>query len=244
MPGIRYWPWLLGVLLGSAQADERALELQLFAWERPPYAYQDERGQAQGLAVELIELLQRHTGVPYHLTFLPLARAIRETGQHPGNCLLLLERRQEREPHYAWVGPVLISRLSLYATPGAVPALNSLKDAQGLKILSHLGSGAGEYLQGEGFQVEFSNKESLNLLKLLRRRAPLWASSAAVIRSLAQTEDSRPVEVLPFLTMMEAMACHPQTDAEVITLLQQGLRELYGSGQIREIYRRYGVELE
>jgi polar amino acid transport system substrate-binding protein len=231
-------------LFGGAWAAESPIELKLYAWERPPFAYQDERGQAKGLAVELAELLQRHTGVPYHLTFLPLTRAIRETGQRPGNCLLLLERRQEREPHYAWVGPMLISRLSLYAAPGAALSLNSLEDAHGLKILSHLGSGAGEYLQGEGFQVEFSNKESLNLLKLLRRRAPLWASSEAVISSLAETEERRPVEVLPFLTMMEAMACHPQTDPDVIARLQKGLRELYGNGQIQQVYRRYGVELD
>lgn len=241
MPGIslrlRSVLWVLSLLAGLVQA-----EVRLLAWERPPLS--SARGGGEGLVVELVDQLFRRAGIDYRLQFVPLQRALMQAARDEGSCVLLVERRQERESSYAWVGPLLISRLGLYALPGQALRLDSLEQARGLRILSHQGSGGGEYLQAQGFDVQFSNKESLSYSMLRGGRAPLWASSPLVVRSLVRPGEAAPREALSFLTLMEDMACHPRFDATRLQRLRGELAALYAEGEVQRLYQRYGVTLE
>ncbi|MBD9413092.1 transporter substrate-binding domain-containing protein [Pseudomonas sp. PDM16] len=219
-----------------------AAELQLYAWERAPLVQQRSDGGAAGLVPELADELFRRAGIAYHLSFLPLQRALHLVQQQPNSCVLLVERQQEREPLFAWVGPLLVSRLSLYAKADDDVQLSSLEQVRGLRVLSHQGSGAGEYLQSIGVEVIYSNKESLNLSMLQRSRARLWATSSAVVDSLSAKP--RPREVLPFLTLMEDIACHPRIDPIELQRLQDELRQMYREGRVQALYRKHGLSLQ
>lgn len=238
MPGIKALLALTLLLCGlPLQA-----EVRLYAWERPPRVQLTESGEAAGLVPELVAELFRRAGASYQLSFLPLQRAMRQVQREPASCVLLVERRQERDPYYSWIGPLLISRLGLYARAGDDLQLASLEQARGLSILSHQGSGAGDYLSSVGLQVIYSNKESLNLSMLQRGRARLWATSATVISSMDQ--GAPPLEVLPILTLMEDIACHPQFDPALQQRLQTALHQLYAEGWVAALYDRHGLKQE
>nr|WP_298144575.1 transporter substrate-binding domain-containing protein [uncultured Pseudomonas sp.] len=234
--------WWIGLLSSLLFSPSLHAEVQLFAWERPPLVQQTAEGKAEGLVPELAAELFRRANIPYQLRFMPLQRALRQVRQQPDSCALLVERQQEREPGYVWIGPVLISRLGLYARADDDLQLLSLEQARGLSILSHQGSGAGEYLQASGLDVHYSNNEALNLRMLQRQRSRLWATSSAVVR--AQRADPPPREVLPFLTLMEDIACHPQLDPALLLRLQSELRQMYLDGWVQVLYRRYGMQLD
>lgn len=220
-------------------------ELLLYAWERPPLVTREADDRSEGLVPELVEELFRRTETSYQLRFVPLQRALLQVRQEPDSCALLVERQQDREPGYVWIGPVLISRLNLYARADDTLQLLSLEQARELSILSHQGSGAGEYLEGRGLKVSYSNNEALNLSMLQRERARLWATSSAVAQ--ARALDLEPGaglrEVLPFLTLMEDIACHPQLDTALLQRLQTALLQMYLEGWVQALYRRHGVEL-
>lgn len=238
MPGIKP---LFGLVLLLCGLPLQA-EVRLYAWERPPRVQLSESGEARGLVPELVAELFRRAGASYQLSFLPLQRAMRQVQREPGSCVLLVERRQERDPYYSWIGPLLISRLGLYARAGDDLQLASLEQARGLSILSHQGSGAGEYLSSVGLQVINSNKEALNLSMLQRGRARLWATSATVVSSFNGREPPR--EVLPFLTLMEEIACHPQFDPQLQQRLQAALHQLYAEDWVAALYARHGLTQE
>ncbi|MVW74380.1 substrate-binding periplasmic protein [Pseudomonas xionganensis] len=238
MPGIKS---LFGLVLLLCGLPLQA-EVRLYAWERPPRVQLSESGEARGLVPELVAELFRRAGASYQLSFLPLQRAMRQVQREPGSCVLLVERRQERDPYYSWIGPLLISRLGLYARAGDDLQLASLEQARGLSILSHQGSGAGEYLSSVGLQVINSNKEALNLSMLQRGRARLWATSATVVSSFNGREPPR--EVLPFLTLMEEIACHPQFDPQLQQRLQAALHQLYAEDWVAALYARHGLTQE
>ena len=229
------------LLLSLFSLPLAAAELQLFAWERAPLVQQRPDGSASGLVVELTDELFRRADIAYRLSFMPLQRALHQVQQQERSCVLLVERQQEREPHFAWVGPLLVSRLGLYAKADDNLQLSSLEQVRGLRVLSHQGSGAGEYLQSIGVEVIYSNKESLNLSMLQRSRARLWATSSAVVDSLSASP--RPREVMPFLTLMEDIACHPRMDPAELQRLQENLRQMYREGWVQALYRKHGLEL-
>ncbi|WP_405119877.1 substrate-binding periplasmic protein [Pseudomonas leptonychotis] len=230
------------LLLGWSLPLLAAEPVQLFAWEHPPQLYMTTDGRAAGVVAELTAQLFNQVGVTYRLSFQPLQRALQRVQREANSCVLLVERQQEREPHYAWVGPLLVSRLGLYARADDPLQLNSLEQARGLRILSYQGSGAGEYLHQVGLEVIASNKESLNLSMLQRSRAQLWATSSVVVSSMR----GRPAPrlVLPFLTLMEDMACHPQFDPALQQRLQATLLQLYSEGWVQALYQRHGLQQE
>jgi polar amino acid transport system substrate-binding protein len=238
VPGINR---LIGLVLLCCSLPLQA-QVQLYAWERPPLVRLDEAGQAAGLVPELVAELFRRAGAAYQLSFLPLQRAMQKVRREPASCVLLVERRQERDPYYSWVGPLLSSRLSLYARAGDDLQLASLEQARGLSILSHQGSGAGEYLSSVGLQLIHSNKEALNRSMLQRGRARLWATSVTVVSSM--NDSAPPREVLPFLTLMEEIACHPQFDPQLQQRLQATLQQLYSEGWVAALYARHGLTQE
>jgi len=229
------------LLLSLFSLPLAAAELQLFAWERAPLVQQRPDGTASGLVPELTAELFRRADIAYRLSFLPLQRALHQVQQQERSCVLLVERQQEREPHFAWVGPLLVSRLGLYAKADDNLQLSSLEQLRGLRVLSHQGSGAGEYLQSIGVEVIYSNKESLNLSMLQRSRARLWATSSAVVDSLSASPPPR--EVMPFLTLMEDIACHSRMDPAELQRLQDSLRQMYREGWVQALYRKHGLNL-
>jgi polar amino acid transport system substrate-binding protein len=237
VPGIKVYA--IALLLFSLPLQA---EVQLYAWERPPLVQLTKAGEAAGLVPELVTELFRRAGASYRLSFLPLQRAMQQVRREPTSCVLLVERRQERDPYYSWIGPLLISRLGLYARAGDDLQLVSLEQARGLTILSHQGSGAGEYLSSVGLQVIKSNKESLNLTMLQHGRARLWATSATVAGAV--NSGKTPREVLPFLTLMEEIACHPEFDPALQQRLQATLQQLYGEGWVAALYARHGLSQE
>lgn len=229
------------LLLSLFSLPLAAAELQLFAWERAPLVQQRPDGTASGLVPELTAELFRRADIAYRLSFMPLQRALHQVQQQERSCVLLVERQQEREPHFAWVGPLLVSRLGLYAKADDNLQLSSLEQLRGLRVLSHQGSGAGEYLQSIGVEVIYSNKESLNLSMLQRSRARLWATSSAVVDSLSASPPPR--EVMPFLTLMEDIACHSRMDPAELQRLQDSLRQMYREGWVQALYRKHGLNL-
>ena len=65
--------------------------------------------------------------------------------------------------------------------------------------------------------------------------------SAAVARARAVNPPLR--EVLPFLTLMEDIACHPQFDPVLLQRLQAELLQMYRDGWVQALYQRYDVSL-
>ncbi|SEK56620.1 extracellular solute-binding protein, family 3 [Atopomonas hussainii] len=239
------WARLLILLSVAALTLPVRAELTVYAWPREPLSYQDRDGKPKGLAVDILATLMEQAGEPYQLKFAPLNRAMQAVTKKPEVCVLLLERRQEREAHYSWVGPLLISRFSLYSAAENPLTVSDLENAKAFRVLSHMGSGVGNYLEEIGFNVDYSNHNGLNPDKLMRQRAPLWATSEVSAQVLSkQAEVAMPHEVLPFLTVMEAMACNVRSDRLRQQRLQSTLLALYRTGQIQQLYQRYGVTLD
>ena len=53
-----------------------------------------------------------------------------------------------------------------------------------------------------------------------------------------------PREVLPFLTLMEDIACHPEVDAAQLQRLREALLQMYRDGWVQGLYQRHGLTLE
>ncbi|QIR14844.1 substrate-binding periplasmic protein [Shewanella aestuarii] len=230
---------LVCVSLPTVDASEK---MTVITYQEEPFAHQV-KGVKQGMVIELIEKLFNQAGIDYEVIFYPLKRGMAMAKSHQNTCVLPIERSQQRESQYRWLGPVLLSRYGFYSKKALTTPLITLDDAKSYRIGSFLGSGVGEYLANYGYQVELANNDSLNLRKLARGRIELWAADVVTAKSIMNKEGINVGEPeLVFFTSIRAMACHLSMDEARHKALSEALLVLYQSGYMTELNTKYGLK--
>lgn len=236
---------LLGCVLVSAtvtSASLRAESIEVLTYEESPFAVKVGKTH-HGLLVDMLKEMFSRTSLDYNLRFIPLKRAIITTERTPGYCVLPVARSQEREAHFRWISPVLVSRYGLFSRSNQTIPLTSLSDAKSYKIGSFLGSGIGEYLIDLGYDVELASVSAQNLRKLKRARIDLWAAELVSAQEQMQKQAINfGVPELIFYTSLRAMACNKEMPRDQILALENALKSMYRDGYMSKLYLEYGVE--
>jgi len=163
---------LLTLLLLSGPAHA----LELGTADDPPHNMQTKDGTVIGLVTEKVEEAMRRTRTPYHIEFLPWARALTYAQERAQHCVFSAARTPEREALFKWVGPLAQIDWVLYA-------LAEQKKPASLQELRHELIGGGvknvtaDWLARQGYRVDYSVSEDANIQKLLHGRVKYWASS-------------------------------------------------------------------
>ncbi|WP_434940549.1 substrate-binding periplasmic protein [Shewanella sp. HL-SH8] len=221
----------------------KAEKLTIITYSEVPFASQNE-DKKQGLVIELIEALFNQAGMEYEVLFYPLKRGMAMAASDKNTCVLPIERNQQRETHFSWIGPVMLSRYGLFSRKPLLDPLITLSDAKSSSIGSFLGSGIGEYLINSGYEVELTNNDRLNIKKLERGRINFWAADIVSAKALMKNEGLAFIEPeLIFYTSIRAMACHYDLLESTQKLLNDALLFLYRSGYMAQLNRKYGLEL-
>lgn len=222
-------------------------DLRLLTYSDPPYVYPNGdhfKEHARGLAILYIKQLMAKAAIPYSLDILPPKRALLVALSTPNTCVFPIERSQEREVKFSWVSPVLISRHGFFKRPDS-PSFNlrTIRDAEKLTIGTYLGSGIGEYLRTQGFQVDETNSNESNIHKLQAKRIDLWASDVLSAQYIANKNDLVLAEPeLVFFTSLRAMGCNLSVSDEKIHHLNQTLKLMYQEGDIEKIQREFTLQ--
>ncbi|WP_299794356.1 ABC transporter substrate-binding protein [uncultured Shewanella sp.] len=230
-------------IVSLVSASLRAETIQVLTYEESPFAVKVGKTH-HGLLVDMLKEMFSRTSLEYRLTFIPLKRAIITTERMPGHCVLPVARSQEREAHFHWISPVLVSRYGLYSRSNQTIPLTTLSDARPYKIGSFLGSGIGEYLTELGFDVELASVSAQNLRKLKRARIELWAAElVSAQEQMNKQAINFGVPELVFYTSLRAMACNKEMPFEQTSALERALKSMYRDGYMSKLYLEYGVEM-
>lgn len=236
--------WLSAIGLSLLTSlSVRAETIEVLTYEESPFAVKVGKTH-QGLLVDMLKELFSRTSLDYKLRFIPLKRAIVTTERMPGHCVLPVVRSQEREAHFHWISPVLVSRYGLFSRSNQTIPLTSLSDAKPYKIGSFLGSGIGEYLTDLGYDVELASVSAQNLRKLKRARIELWAAELVSAQEQMQKQAINfGVPELIFYTSLRAMACNKEMPREYTLALENALKSMYRDGYMSRLYLEYGVKI-
>ncbi|WP_051413172.1 substrate-binding periplasmic protein [Shewanella colwelliana] len=231
---------LLYLILASFAVQ--AEPVKVLTYDVAPFAFTNGE-QNQGLLIEVLDELFKRSELEYMVQFLPLKRAIISVEHDNNTCVLPIERSQEREVHFQWISPVLVSRYGLFDLPESQIYLTTLEDAKPYVIGSFLGSGVGEYLKDFGFRVELTSSNRQNVNKLLRKRIPFWAAELVSANHLMKKAGVNLTPELVFYTSLRAMACNKEMDFKKAEALQASLLSMYHDGFLTALYAKYGTEI-
>ena len=215
-----------------------AEKYQIYTTENRPYNFSDEKGRVDGIAVDVIRELFKRSKLDYKLKVVPLARAINQTKskKEPNACTMPLQRSQEREYSFKWVGPLLITQSAIFSTPDSKLDVTVLRDVFNSKVGALRGSDEAEYLSGFGVNTDLSNSDKSNVSKLGKNRIALWAVDRVTGPYHAQLNKVKIKERIVFRTTLMALACNLSINDNIIKTLDDNLSQMYADGTMKKIF--------
>ena len=218
-------------------------ELLLVTHNAPPYSSVSATGEMQGLSVEVADLLFENIGMNKKWLLMSRKRVHLFVAKTPNSCVFPSQRNQEREASFKWVSPMLITRFAFFSNADSTTSVRTLADLTELRIVSTLGSGVKEYLDGFGISTMEVVQDEQAASMLALGRADLWAADVLSAKYLTNFTDITFGKAFKqqfiFFTSISAMACNRNVSDAMISLFQSHLSELYRSKKIADIEQKY-----
>ena len=220
-----------------------AADLQLLTEENPPLNF-SENGQAKGLAVDVVQEIQRRVGNTNTIEVQPWSRAYRTASTVPNVAIFIMARTAAREDLFQWVGPVSASIASLYGKRGSGLRIASLEDAKAVEhILVVRDFYTHQLLQKLGFtNLELVSKPETMVKMTVNGRAPLMFASNVTLPDLLEKAGARrsDVELLYTITSLQTyIGFSLGTPKDVVASWQTALDAMKRDGSYASIYAKW-----
>jgi len=206
----------------------------LNTFEVEPYVQNKE-----GLAVDIAKVLFERANIGYVITSSPQKRAIVTTKQTRNNAVLFIQRSQERESSFKWVGPIFITQTALFSLKENNIKVDVFKDVFQYPLLVSRGSSDEEYLKGFGLQTQVANNDLQNIKKLKAKRAHFLVADVISASYNAKKINLDIKKRLTLITTLRSLAFNINTSDKIIEHLNQILTIMYKDGTIKKILSSY-----
>lgn len=222
--------------LGAASAQAGALTLTTESY--PPFNFETPDGELDGISVRVMNQLLEENGIEADMRLLPWSRAYAEAQSNPGTCVFSTTRTPEREELFEWVGPLVENQWHAYALEGSDVQAQSLEDLQEYRVGGYRDDAVALYVESQGIEVDTAPNDRLNARKLAAGRIDVWVSGEYLAPWYARLEGIGELRSLfAFNDTVMSLACHPDTDAELLDRLQAALDTMREDGRYATIVR-------
>ena len=199
----------------ASAADEF---LALVTAEAPPLSVVD-GDKISGTTTDRLADALTEAGIRYSISPYPWVRALAMARGEPGTCAYPTARSPDRETQYKWIGPTDVSIWTLFGRADEEPP-QSLDQVKSRIIGVALGDVSTQYLKDNGFKIDESRDDALNLRKLQTGRVDYWISTLAT--GLFHIRQAKSEDVIPVLSFRETpiyLACNLSVSDETVEKL-------------------------
>jgi len=242
------WPFRFAIILivlvlwvtAVAPAQATGPELQVITEIAPPASFIDARGNLSGLAVEVVQAIQKEIGVHAEIQVMPWARGYHELTTNPNVALFSTTRTPARESLFHWVGPVFTTRWIMYARKGSGLNITSLEDAKSIERIGvYRDDARAQLLRDNGFDnLDVADRQELNLAKLLGGRVDAIVYSDLTMKEFLAKSNTDPdlVEAIFEIGSRDLyIAFSKGSDPETIHIWQEAVDQLEERGDLQRI---------
>lgn len=209
--------------------------LTLFTYHYPPLVEASDPDNINGSAWNVVKELLEKSQTEYQVVVKPVMRGFSTVVHNKNSCVFPVDRTQERESMFSWVGPIAINQYAFYSAPDKKIPLINLSDASDYNIATYLGGSIGNYLEKNGFSVRLTREMKQGLLMLKHGRVDLWVVNVNAAKRLSEQYGFKLGKPeLVFFTSINYMACHPDISESKLEKIDRALEEMYISGDVQQ----------
>ncbi|MFD2166945.1 substrate-binding periplasmic protein [Thalassotalea euphylliae] len=212
----------------------------------PPYQIADSRGGVSGFATEIVEAAAKHAKIDYSFTAYPWMQAYEIAQKAPNTCIFSIARTPVREALFHWVAPIVETNSSFFGlASSSIKQIQTIEEAKNYKVAVLRDDASHQVLLDNGFEEDvnlYIVDNTQSLLKLLAHREgiDLIVSDIMTIRHRAIYDKIDPNIFKQFLTLHDKplsyyLACHQETNAETIDVLNHVIMRMKQSGEAEQI---------
>lgn len=231
---------------GGVWAQQAGEPLQVVTDYWPPFRMQGVGGRLEGLDIDLLDELQRRTGLRFEVRLQPWARALEDMRRGQADLMTGLARTAEREQYIDYLQPSYHACAArLYGSPGRAASIREYVQLHGLRIGYVLQSAYFEPFDSDRALTKIGVKNEEQLLQMqLRGRIELMIGTDCQVdfqlrdptlaRQLVKLSYLPPQRTLLFVGLSRASARIAERD-----LLAQTLQQLLQDGWMEKAAQRY-----
>ncbi|HJV79817.1 substrate-binding periplasmic protein [Noviherbaspirillum sp.] len=241
----RHLACALGALLLSGAAC--AAELVALTEDLPPLNYK-EGGVVTGYSTELLKAMARESGFDLSVTMLPWPRAYRTTLARPDTILYSLVKTEERDPLFAWIGPISPRKIFLFRLKQRKDVhVATLADARKYRIGAVYEMAATTTLMRHGFsfrkELDGAQNDESNIKKLFAGRVDLILALDWSAYYYAKKYGRKPAELVPEILVDDSHAYYfgmrKDSDPAIVRRLSDALEKVRADGLTEKLRKKY-----
>ncbi|WP_432463391.1 substrate-binding periplasmic protein [Agarivorans sp. QJM3NY_33] len=238
--------FLLLVALSPALTSAATPALSYITEEAFPFNYTDERGQLQGISVELLRLTWQVMGEPeQEIRVMPWARAYYLMTQKPDIVLFSTARTSKREPYFKWACPIDRIKVVIFGpknTAIKITHLNQFKSS----MIAAMRTDVGEQLllnhSFDDHNIKLTNNYRQLIRLLLSKRVEYISGVETIIRQAA-IENQLPLDAYEVKWLLQDVplcyAFNRTISDHFIERFQTALLKILDSPRYSEILKKY-----
>lgn len=231
------------LLLGLLQPGW-AERLTIYTEIDAPLAMLAPNGQLTGLAVDVVQEIQRRVRNTDPIAVVPWARGYLELQTLPNVALFSTARTPERNGLFKWVGPIDERQYVLYIRADSEIVLHSLEDAKKLEAIGVYKNDARDlYLTHMGFtNLDRTIDNIANVKKLMAGRIDAFAYASVGIDELAKSAGfaaSDFKEALPLLKVQLFIAMSMKTPDATVEAWNKALEAMKKDETFEHLFQKY-----
>ena len=156
------------------------------------------------------------------------------------HALFSTARTPERESFFKWVGPIVTTKVALFAKKERNIKINTNADLANYKIGSFKGDIVENVLTKKGVPVTLTIADENNAKKLKRDGIDLWATHTGAGYYFAKKYELPEIEVVHTLSDMNMyLALNKNVPDHIVEQLQSTLDAMKKDGTIERIEKKY-----
>lgn len=220
-----------------------AKPLNIYTEEWSPISFSVD-GKATGLAVQVVEEIQKRINNHDPIKVVPWARGWKMLTEQPNVMLFTVTRTEERENMFTMIGPVAIGTTNFYALKNSGIKITNLDDAKSARAIGVYRASVEErMLLEQGFtNVAASSTPLLSARQLIKNRIDLWCNANLTAPSILADAGASIDDVESLYTISANhlyLAFSKGTSNEVIKQWQNSLEAIKEDGTFATIYHAW-----
>lgn len=225
----------------TPQIHSQQLRLITESW--PPVSYQD-NGKAKGFAVDLVNQLQHFVDMNTEPEIMPWARAISIALTTPNVMLFSTSIDSTRKQQFDFVGPILSSRVSLYALSEDEIKIDSIEALRNVGAIGVYRSTVGVAIleQAELSNIQLASFPEHSAKQLFRGRIRLWCQADVAVGAILEKLNIDPSAIKSVFDLAEIdlyLAFSQGTDQHIVEHWAEALTAFKASGKFEALYAKY-----
>ncbi|QYK10091.1 substrate-binding periplasmic protein [Shewanella mangrovisoli] len=240
---MKFFTGLLLLLTVGAFPLRVAATLNIYTEEWAPISFSVD-GKPDGLAVQVVQEIQKRVNNQDHIKVVPWARGWKIMTEQANTVLFTMTRTPEREQLFSMIGPVAVGTTNFYALKNSQLNISSIDDAKQAKAVGVYRSSVEEQLLMEHGLTNLapSSTPLLSAKQLMKRRIDLWCNANLTAPSILAEAGASIDDVKSLYTISANhlyIAFSKGTPSEEIDKWKEALISIKADGTFAQIYHHW-----